>query len=64
MLLLSVLKQPLHRVLAYAWNPAVLISFALSGHFDSLAIVAFLAALFPWLRIAARFPLLVAVIYF
>ncbi len=46
MLLLAATKQPLHRVLAYAWNPAVLISFAMSGHFDSLAIVTFLAALF------------------
>ncbi len=46
MLLLATMKQPLHRVLAYAWNPAVLISFAMSGHFDSLAIVTFLAALF------------------
>jgi alpha-1,6-mannosyltransferase len=46
MLLLTAMKQPPHRVLAYAWNPAVLISFAMSGHFDSLAIVTFLAALF------------------
>jgi hypothetical protein len=46
LLLLAAMKEPLHRVLAYAWNPAVLISFAMSGHFDSLAIVAFLAALF------------------
>lgn len=46
MLLLAAMKQPLHRVLAYAWNPSVLISFAMSGHFDSLAIVTFLAALF------------------
>lgn len=46
MLLLAAMKQPLHRVLAYAWNPAVLISFAMSGHFDSLAIVTFLVALF------------------
>jgi hypothetical protein len=45
MLLLAAMKQPLHRVLAYAWNPAVLIAFALSGHFDALAIVMFLAAL-------------------
>ena len=45
-MLLAAMKQPLHRVLAYAWNPAVLISFAMSGHFDSLAIVTFLAALF------------------
>jgi len=44
-LLLASMKQPSHRVLAYAWNPAVLISFAMSGHFDSLAIVTFLAAL-------------------
>jgi alpha-1,6-mannosyltransferase len=46
MFLLAAMKQPLHRVLAYAWNPAILISFAMSGHFDSLAIVTFLAALF------------------
>jgi alpha-1,6-mannosyltransferase len=46
MLLLAAMKQPLHRVLAYAWNPTVLISFAMSGHFDSLAIVTFLVALF------------------
>jgi alpha-1,6-mannosyltransferase len=44
-LLLAAMKQPLHRVLAYAWNPAVLIAFAMSGHFDSLAIVTLLAAL-------------------
>ncbi len=44
--LLAAMKQPLHRVLAYAWNPAVLISFAMSGHFDSLAIATFLLALF------------------
>jgi alpha-1,6-mannosyltransferase len=46
MFLLAAMKQPLHRVLAYAWNPTVLTSFAMSGHFDSLAIVTFLAALF------------------
>ena len=45
MLLLAAMKQPLHRVLVYLWNPAVLISFAMSGHFDSLAIVTFLGAL-------------------
>jgi hypothetical protein len=39
------MKQPLHRVLAYAWNPTVLISFAMCGHFDSLAIVTLLVAL-------------------
>lgn len=46
LLLLAARKQPLHRVLAYAWNPTVLISFAMGGHFDSLAIVTFLVALF------------------
>lgn len=45
MLLLAVMKQPLHRVLTYAWNPTVLLSFAMCGHFDSLAIVTLLAAL-------------------
>src|SRR5260370_22463972 len=43
---LAAMKQPLHRALAYAWNPTVLITFAMPGHFDSLAIVTFLAALF------------------
>jgi hypothetical protein len=46
MLLLAAMKQPSHRVLAYAWNPTVLISFAMCGHFDALAIVTLLAALF------------------
>jgi len=50
LLLLAAMKQPLHRVLAYAWNPAILISFAMSGHFDSLAIVTLLAALFFLVR--------------
>jgi hypothetical protein len=50
LLLLAAMKQPLHRVLAYAWNPAILVSFAMSGHFDSLAIVTFLAALFFLLK--------------
>lgn len=59
LLLLGVMKLSLHRVLAYAWNPAVLLSFAMSGHFDPLAIVMLLAALFflvrnrPKLSIAA-----------
>lgn len=44
-LLLAAMKQPLHRVLVYAWNPAVLLSFAMSGHFDSLAIITSLTAL-------------------
>jgi hypothetical protein len=45
MMLLCAMKLPLHRVLAYAWNPTILIAFALSGHFDSLAIVMLLTAL-------------------
>lgn len=59
LLLLTAMKLPLHRVLAYAWSPAVLLSFAMSGHFDPLAIVMFLAALLflvrnrPALSIAA-----------
>jgi alpha-1,6-mannosyltransferase len=46
LLLLAAMKQPLHRVLAYAWNPTVLVSFEMSGHFDSLAIFTLLTALF------------------
>jgi|SRR5579885_689092 len=46
LLLLAAKEQPLHRVLAYAWNPTILISFAMSGHFDSLAILTLLTALF------------------
>lgn len=42
--LLSVLKQPLHRALIYAWNPTVVVAFAMEGHHDSLAIVTLLAA--------------------
>jgi alpha-1,6-mannosyltransferase len=59
MLLLAAMNLPLHRVLAYAWNPAVLLSFAMSGHFDPLAIITLLMALFflvrnrPKLSIAA-----------
>jgi len=45
MLLLATMKQPLHRVLTYSWNPTVLISFAMCGHFDSLALVTLLTAL-------------------
>ncbi len=44
LLLLSVLKQPLHRVLTYAWNPTVIVAFAMCGHHDSLAILTLLAA--------------------
>jgi len=46
LLLLAIRKQPLQRVLAYAWNPAVVISFALCGHHDALAILALLVANF------------------
>jgi len=44
LLLLAVQRQPLHRVLTYAWNPAVVVSFAMCGHHDSLAILTLLAA--------------------
>ena len=43
--LLVVSKQPLQRLLIYAWNPCVLISFAMCGHHDSLAIFTLLAAI-------------------
>ena len=49
--LLVVSGRPLHRLLIYAWNPCVLVSFALCGHHDSLAIFTLLAAiLFTMLR--------------
>ncbi len=44
LLLLAAMEQPLARSLIYAWNPAVIASFALSGHHDSLAVLALLAA--------------------
>jgi len=44
LLLLAALKQPLHRSVAYAWNPTVVVSFAMGGHHDSLAILALLVA--------------------
>jgi hypothetical protein len=44
LLLLAALKQPPHRVLTYAWNPTVVVSFAMCGHHDSLAIATLLAA--------------------
>ena len=44
LLLLKKLKQPLTRVLMYAWNPGVVVAFAMCGHHDSLAILALLAA--------------------
>ncbi|MDE3181184.1 MAG: hypothetical protein KGM47_16190, partial [Acidobacteriota bacterium] len=52
--MLALLGEPLQRVTIYAWNPAVLISFSLSGHNDSLAILALLLSL---LAIIARKPL-------
>jgi alpha-1,6-mannosyltransferase len=44
LMILAALKQPLQRVLAYAWNPTVIVSFAMCGHQDSLAIFTLLAA--------------------
>ena len=44
LILLAVRKQPLHRVLIYAWNPTVVVSFAMSGHHDSLAILTLLGS--------------------
>lgn len=52
--MLALLGQPLHRILIYAWNPAVAISFALCGHHDSLAIFTLMLAN---LFIIARKPL-------
>ncbi len=43
--LLAATREPLQRVLIYAWNPAVLIAFAASGHNDSLANLLLLAAI-------------------
>ncbi len=37
LLTLAVLGKPLHRVLTYAWNPTVIVAFAMCGHHDSLA---------------------------
>lgn len=44
LLLLDLKGEPLSRVVAYAWNPGVVISFALCGHHDSLAILTLVAA--------------------
>jgi alpha-1,6-mannosyltransferase len=44
--ILSAADRPLQHVLIYAWNPAVLIAFSLSGHNDSLATLTLLAAVF------------------
>ena len=43
--LLAATQEPLQRVLIYAWNPAVLIAFAASGHNDSLANMMLLTAI-------------------
>jgi hypothetical protein len=43
--LLGAQGRPPHRVLAYAWNPTVIVSFAMCGHHDALAIVTLLAAI-------------------
>jgi hypothetical protein len=45
LLLLAIRQLPLPCVLVYAWNPTVVISFAMCGHHDSLAIVTLLAAI-------------------
>jgi hypothetical protein len=45
LLLLRARREALHRVLAYAWNPTVVVSFAMCGHHDSLAIATLLLAL-------------------
>jgi alpha-1,6-mannosyltransferase len=44
LLLLNVRGEPLSRVVTYAWNPGVVVSFALCGHHDSLAILTLLGA--------------------
>ncbi len=44
LLILASLQQTLHRVLTYAWNPTVLVSFSLCGHQDSLAIFTLMLA--------------------
>ena len=45
LLLLAIRRQPLARVLAYAWSPTVVVSFAMDAHHDSLAILTLLAAI-------------------
>ncbi len=44
LLLLRIRKQAPERVLMYAWNPGVVVAFAMCAHHDSLAILALLAA--------------------
>jgi alpha-1,6-mannosyltransferase len=59
LLLLGASRLPPHRVLVYAWNPTVIVAFALSGHHDSLAILTLLAAVLfiieQWPRLSIAF---------
>lgn len=50
LLLLRARRESLHRVVAYAWNPTVVVSFAMCGHHDSLAIATLLLALLLIIR--------------
>lgn len=50
LLILRARREPLCRVVAYAWNPAVIIAFAFCGHHDSLAIAPLLLACFFLIR--------------
>ncbi len=52
--ILALLKQPPHRILIYGWNPTVIVSFALCGHYDSLAIFTMMLA---FVLLAVRKPL-------
>jgi len=44
LLMLAAREMPLHWVLAYAWNPTVIVAFAMCGHHDSLAIFTLVTA--------------------
>ncbi len=44
LLVLAARGNPLHRVLTYAWNPTVIVAFAVCGHHDSLAVLTSVAA--------------------
>jgi hypothetical protein len=46
LLMLGARKMPLHRVLTYAWNPTVIVAFAMCGHHDSLAVFTLVTASF------------------
>lgn len=45
-LILQAGRQPAAHVLIYAWNPTVIVAFALCGHFDAAAIFCLAAAIF------------------